>query len=249
MSSDFTTGPLVLEEMMKIVSLLENPEEAEYIRKALRFYQIPAHLKDSKAYKWGQNADIMHVMQHYDNPQNPWELDQMLEIVKGKTRVLEIGSSFGGTLRRMAAVMPRGSKLVSVDLDCDETWKFLNPLDSLKETCRRIGLMGGNVELFIADSHSQQTVDAVRSHGPYDFGFIDAGHTYRDMKLDWENYGPMCKIVGFHDIGGGLSECKTCWDEIKAEATTKGWRTQEFVQDTRQFGIGIVHRQTNGSAS
>ena len=235
--NEFTTGPLTLDEMMKIISLLENPSEAEFIRKALRFYEIP---KTLRTFKWGENQNLMSVLAHYENPQNDWELEQMLDVIRGKTKLLEIGSSFGGTLRRMASVMTKGSLIVSVDLPVDSTPKFLNPQDSLKDTCRKIGLLGGHVELFMGNSHSKQVVEAVRAYGPFDFGFIDGDHSYQGMKEDWENYGPMCKVVGFHDIAGALPDCQKCWQEIKA----LGYRTEEFVSgESPVFGIGIVHRE------
>lgn len=239
--SEFISGPLTLYEMMKIVSLMENPPEAKHVRKALRFYEIPEALMDISSYKWGRNGELMQMLAHFDHPQNVWELEQLLNLVKGKWRVLEIGSSFGGTLKRMASVMPKGAQLVSVDLPCDETPKFLNPLATLQETCRQIGLGGGNVELLIGDSHSPETIEAVRKYAPFDFVFIDGDHSYEGMKADWENYGPMGKVVGFHDIAGGLADCKKCWDEIR----TQGFRTEEIIAPGHAliFGIGIVYRE------
>ena len=235
--NEFNTGPLTLEETMKVFSLLENPPEAAMVRKALKFYEIPTDLE----FKWGHNKDMMTIMRHFDNPQQPWELAQMLKIVAGKRSLLEIGSSFGGTLRRMASVMPKGSLIVSVDLPCDETPKALNPLDTLKDVCRKIGLMGGNVELFVGDSHDEETVAAVRKYTPFEFGFIDGDHSYAGVKADWENYGPMCGIVGFHDIAGTLG-CADLWRELK---TSGQYVSEEFIHPESTLGIGIIYR--NGS--
>jgi hypothetical protein len=237
--SEFTQGPLTLDEMMKIVSLLENPAEAAAIRKALRFYEIPIGLE----YKWGKNEDTMKAMDHFAHPQNDWEMAEMLKIIAENDckALLEVGSSFGGTLKRMASVMPQGSQIVAVDLPLDSTPKYLNPVDSLKETCRQLGKLGAKVELFLGDSHSAKIVEAVSGYGPYDFIFIDGDHSYEGMKADWENYGPMGRIVAFHDIGGNLPGCMQAWQEIKAT----GVHTQEFIaQDqVHRFGIGIVYRE------
>lgn len=235
--NEFTYGPLTLDETMKIVSLLENPPEAAMVRKALRFYEIPQGID----YKWGENNVLMQVLQHFACPQHPDELAWMLAHIKGKRSLLEIGSSFGGTLKRMASVMPKGSRIVSVDLQCDNTPRFLNPLNSLKDTCRKIGLMGGNVELFIGNSHDPMVVAAVSQYGPYEFGFIDGDHSYEGVKQDWENYGPMCKMVGFHDIGSATDGCVRFWNELK---DSKQYRTEEYVAsaDQLKFGIGIVYR-------
>ena len=245
--NEFNYGPLTLHEQMKIVSLMENPPEAAMVRKALRFYEIPSTLKWPD-YKWGENRNLMKILEHYSSPQNPDELAWMLERVKGCRSLLEVGSSFGGTLRRMASVMPKGSKIVSVDLPCDSTPKFLNPLDSLKNACQQIGWLGARVELFVGDSHSPDTVAAVRAHGPYDFAFIDGDHSYDGVKRDWLDYGPMCKVVGFHDIGGPVEACKRFWDELKASGR---YRTEEFVSDNKDamFGIGIVYMEQPPSPS
>ena len=236
--SEFTGGPLTLAEMLKIVSLLENPPEAAMVRKALRFYEVPERLHDA-GFKWGQIEDIRKVMMHYLNPQNPDELDWMLDYVKGATSLLEVGSSFGGTLAKMASVMKKGAKIVSVDAAMDETPLFLNPAASLKETCRQIAALGASVELLIGDSHSSQVVDRVSHYAPFDFVFIDGDHTYDGVKADWENYGPMGTIVGFHDIGC-VPEVNRFWEELKAKGN---YRIEEQMAKEKGFGIGVVFRE------
>jgi hypothetical protein len=238
--NEFNQGPLTLDEMMKIVSLLENPPEAAMVRKALRFYEIPKTLTP-KDYKWGENAGLAEAMQHFSCPQNPEELGWMLEHIKGKNSLLEVGSSFGGTLKRMASVMNKGAHIVSVDYPCDSTPKCLNPLDSLKDTCRKLSLLGANVNLIIGDSHDAEVVAAVRELAPFEFGFIDGDHSYEGVKLDWQNYGPLCKTVAFHDIGGPVEGCKRFWHELKA---TGQYRVEECTSHKNpKFGIGIVYRE------
>jgi hypothetical protein len=233
---EFTEGPLTLDEMIKIVSLMENPPEAFRVRRALRFYEVPQRLDDPEAYKWGTTPDLIKYLKHYALPQNKDELAWMLGYVKDASSLLEIGSSFGGTLSRMASVMPKGSRIVSVDLACDDTPKFLNPVASLKETCRQIAALGGNVELLIGDSHSAAVVEKVRELGPFDFVLIDGDHSYEGVKQDWENYGPMGKIVGFHDINQ-VSEVAAFWQQLCASG--------QYRTDERKigFGIGLVFRE------
>lgn len=236
----FVDGPLTMEEMYKIVTLLENPPEAALLRRSLMFYEPPEHLRVPANFKWGENRNLIAAMNHFLLPQDPHELDWMLSHIRGKTSLLEIGSSFGGTLKRMASVMPKGSRIVSVDLPCDETPKFLNPGPTLKDTCRKIGSLGADVQLFVGDSHAAEVVEAVRTLGPYEFGFIDGDHSYDGIWADWENYGPMCKTVGFHDIGGGIEDCARFWREIKAD---KRYRTDERISRPGIFGIGIIYRE------
>lgn len=240
-TTEFTEGPLTLDEMIKIVSLLENPSEAAHVRRSMRFYDVPERLR-AGPYKWGTTEDLRKALWHYALPQHPAELEWMLERVKGATSLLEVGSSFGGTLKRLASVMPKGSLIVSVDLPCDETPKFLNPGPTLQETCRQIGILGGRVELFVGDSHAPEVVQAVSDLAPFDFVFIDGDHTYEGVKQDWENYGPLGHIVAFHDIGAALPQVHRFWNELKASGE---YRTEECVSQPGpdgSFGIGIVYR-------
>jgi hypothetical protein len=241
--SEFTQGDITLDETIKIISLLENPVEAASVRKALRFYELPKRLQDFHNYKWSESEKSMEILFHFDCPQNKVELNWMLERIRSLRvcSLLEVGSSFGGTLKRMASVMPKGSKIVSVDLPCDSTPKFLNPLASLKDTCFKLGRLGANIELFIGDSHDSEVVESVRAHGPFDFCFIDGDHSYEGVKADWENYGPMCKVVGFHDIAGPVLGCTRFWRELKNDGK---YRTEECISyEERKFGIGLLFRE------
>ena len=185
--------------------------------------------------------DHLKMLMHLECPQNMGELGPMLALVRGKHSVLEIGSNFGGTFRRMGAELAPNSLMVSVDLPVDSTPKFLNPVGTLKLNCQKLAdTYGHRVELLIADSHDQETVDKVRSFGPYDFVFIDGDHSYDGVKADWTNYGPMGKVIGFHDIAGPVEGCVKFWQELKA---AKLFNTEEFVFPNSGMGIGIVHRE------
>lgn len=239
--NEFNRGPLTLDEIMKIASLLENPPEAAMVRKALRFYELPLALREEEGYSWGENRTLMKMLLHYACPQNKEELAWMLSHIKGKNSLLEVGSNFGGTLKQMAAVLNKGARIVSVDLPIDSTPECLHPLASLKDVCWKLGLMGAKVDLIVGNSHDAEVVDAVRALGPFDFGFIDGDHSYEGVKADWENYGPMCKVVGFHDIGGPVADCKRFWDELKASGE---YRVEECISHKNpKFGIGIVYRE------
>jgi hypothetical protein len=238
-ANEFIDGPLTLGEMIKIFSLLENPPEAAMVRKALRFYEAPQALE----HKWGLNGECVKMLKHYAEPQHPEELNWMLKKITelNVTRLLEVGSSFGGTLKSMASVLPKGSQIVSVDLPIDETPKFLNPMPSLKRVCKELSMLGGNVELLIGNSHSPLVIEATRRFAPFDFGFIDGDHSYDGIKADWENYGPMCKVVGFHDIGGLHQGCVTFWRDLKASGH---YRTEQCIAPGSTFGIGLVFRES-----
>lgn len=180
------------------------------------------------------------TLRHFECPQNAWELRQMMKVIAGKHSLLEIGSSFGGTLLRMSRVLAHDAVMVSVDAQIDETPKILDPLVSLKSNCQKIAEAGRTVHLILGNSHAPNIIDKVKAFGPFEFGFIDGDHSYEGVKADWENYGPVCEMVGFHDIGFGAFGCMQLWAELKA---SRQYKTMEFIGTEPAFGIGIVVRE------
>lgn len=227
------TGPLVIDELIKIATLMVKPNEQ--MRRALRFYKAPTDI-DLEANHFGL---FLRNLLHFECAQDPWELEQLLELVKGRESLLEVGSCFGGTLKRMANQLAEGALVVSVDLPVDDTPKHLEPQASLKDACKRISLTGRHVELFVGDSHAEKVIAGVKRFAPFEFGFIDGDHSYAGVKADWENYGPMCKVVGFHDIAGPVEGCTRFWQELKRQHP----RTREIINPGKGFGIGIVFRE------
>ena len=159
---------------------------------------------------------------------------------EGVRSYLEIGSKFGGSLSTMAKALPKGSRIVSVDMPGEKSGSE----DVLKEVVGDLQL-DHDVRLFLGDSTSPELVETVAALGPYDAVFIDANHTLPYVTKDWENYGPMAQIVAFHDISfvpkiGSLkkpSEVKQFWESIKG-----GYRHEECKLDGRHNGIGVLWR-------
>ena len=170
-------------------------------------------------------------------PQDEREFSKLLEEIKGISSILEIGSRFGVSLTRFSQVMNPGSKVVAVDLPGDdESMIFLDSETSLRERAKKIGEKH-QMSLFFGDSHDPEMVSKVKELSPFDFIFIDGDHTEKGVRLDWENYGPMGRMIGFHDIGPySKLSCKNVWSEIKGQ-----YRHKEFL-DSGWMGIGILWR-------
>lgn len=175
------------------------------------------------------------------------ELEKFISLLReeGVRSFLEIGSKFGGSLWRIATSLPTGSRVVSVDLpQGDGSFKATRPhleacVAELKNT------FGYDVHAFYGDSTSDHIVASVRDLGPYDACFIDANHTEPYVRKDWANYGPMCRMVAFHDVGWiervapGKKpiEVPKVWNEIKRD-----FRHTEIRMCPRDNGIGVLWR-------
>src|SRR5262245_56081184 len=184
--------------------------------------------------------------------QHPPELDQFVEIVKRENvrSYLEIGCKFGGSLWRIGKILPRGSRLVAVDLPHGDHmhWKHSQPH---LETCiKHLVALGYDAHLFLGDSTNAKIVEKVCALGPFDLCLIDANHTEAFVRKDWANYGPMARIVAFHDIAWKTRpgwemkskvpiEVPRVWNELK-----QGYRHQEIMLDPtgQDNGFGILWR-------
>ena len=172
------------------------------------------------------------------------EFEQFIAILKRENvkSYLEIGSKNGGSLWRVANALPKGSCVVSVDLPHGDG----GTKQSLVECCGALDGLGYRVHLFLNDSTDLEVINAVKNHGPFDACFIDANHTEPYVRQDWANYGPMCRIVAFHDIAwkkekrvGRLPiEVPKVWDEIKAS-----YRYEEISLRPDDNGIGVLWRR------
>ena len=135
--------------------------------------------------------------------QRPAELAKLFGVLVGRLpaapRVLEIGSGFGGMLWWYRHAL--GAELV-VSVDIERVHR--------------------NADVsFRADSTRPSTVAMVRAFAPYDLVFIDGAGTLEAAEQDWLNYGPLGRVVCFHDIRN--PEPETCglvaqlWRRLRAE--------------------------------
>jgi predicted O-methyltransferase YrrM len=155
---------------------------------------------------------------------------------------LEIGSRHGGSLWRYGNALPHGSRLVAVDMPIGETLK------PLKECVEQLKKLGYDVHLHVDDSRSTVVVDKVRKLGPFDIVLIDGDHSRAAIRKDWQNYGPMARMVAFHDIAwkrpadwskGKRIDVPEVWEEIKGDYRHEEIRLDPTGQDN---GIGVLWR-------
>ena len=180
--------------------------------------------------------------------QNRAELQEFIGVMRAANvrSYLEIGSKFGGSLWLIGNSLPKGSRIVSVDLPHGDT-SFKETENHLRQCVGELSKRGYDAHVIIGDSTDAKVIEQVSGLGPYDAIFIDANHTLPYVRKDWENYRPMGKIVAFHDIGfhrhGGVAPGKKpidvpiFWNELKAQGS---YRTQDIRRDVKDNGIGVV---------
>ncbi len=127
-------------------------------------------------------------------------------------RTLEIGINLGGTTRFWQLLT--SELVVAVDMDTSKI---------------TVDFSGHAPPLLIqGDSTAHATVAKVREHAPYDFLWIDGGHTYEIAKSDWDNYAPMVRpggVVGLHDV---KAEAEGPYKLLK-ELQLKGFFHEAFI--------------------
>jgi predicted O-methyltransferase YrrM len=169
--------------------------------------------------------------------------------------ILEVGTSYGGSLFLFARVATPDALIVSIDLPDGEfgggypAWRSV--------LYRSFAAAGQRIRLLRADSHEPQTLEAARAAlggRQVDMLFIDGDHTYEGVKQDFEMYRSLLRsggVVAFHDIvppspngptprsdndlqGGEVSQF---WDELRSTH-----EVFEFVEDwhSGRFGIGAI---------
>lgn len=177
------------------------------------------------------------------------EIDALCQVVmREKCRsVLEIGSKDGGSLLRLAHAMPKYSRVVAVDLPGGEGGSKDSEA-KLKAVAEQLIGEGYQVEIIWGDSTDPKVVEKVKAHAPFDVAFIDGNHTLPYLEKDWENYGPLARIVAFHDIAwfrgstwpGVRMAVPEFWNAVKV----RGSKFEEFrfCPTMKNNGIGVLWR-------
>lgn len=172
------------------------------------------------------------------------ELKGFIKLLKdeGVKSYLEVGVGRGDTFHEIVSALPDGSTAVSVDLP-ESAWGLNNSQEQLKNVLQDLH-QTRNVAGLFGNSRDQELVQRVRKLGPYDCVFIDGDHTLEGVKADFKNYGPMGRIVAFHDIVDTMVpnlrkekiEVPVFWNEIKQK-----YRHVEFIAPGSTMGIGVIY--------
>lgn len=174
-------------------------------------------------------------------PHHPEELEFLKSLAGKATSILEIGSRYGDTLVELAHSMPMKGLVAAVDLPGIQPWGYPDSEPHLRQNMARLESEGYATHLLFGDSTHPQTIKTARSLGDFDLVFIDGDHRYAGVKSDWEHYGPLGKVVVFHDIvkhsegAKNAPEVWRLWQEIEGNK-------QEFVGEASLMGLGIVTR-------
>ena len=157
-------------------------------------------------------------------------------------RVVEIGTSMGGTLYLWTRLAQADATIISADLPGGKFGGGYSPLRTpLYQSFARAQQ---KLHLLRVDSHEKATLEQVKQllgGEPIDFLFIDGDHTYEGVKQDWEMYSPLVRpggLVAFHDIAMNYddTQVKRFWDELTPKV-----RHREYAYHPRGFyGIGVV---------
>ena len=161
---------------------------------------------------------------------------------------LEIGAMYGASLWKVANALPKGSRIVAIDPMTDRP----SARESLEQCIDELIQRDYDAYFIFGDSTDPATIDQAQFLGPYDALFIDGNHSPEYVMADWNNYGPMARIIGFHDINWNkswisakdkkpvpeeLMGAPKIWNQIK-----QGRKHKEFKYYPRNnyYGIGVL---------
>jgi predicted O-methyltransferase YrrM len=157
-------------------------------------------------------------------------------------RLLEIGSSAGGTLFLWTRAAAEDATIVSIDLPAGgirdpEEAERLQRFERFRRGRQRLYLLR-------ADSHAgltQRRLAQILEGQALDFLFIDGDHSYDGVRRDFDDYAPLVRpdgLVALHDVHphsqawGG--EVPQFWSEIRDR-----YSASELLESPAQDGYGI----------
>ena len=190
----------------------------------------------------GTRADDSIGFSGHRWPQYQEEIQAFIQLLKdeGCTSYLEIGCRYGDTWHAVGMALPKGSKLVGVDLPGTRSGIIHSHRDSgiyLERAAKDLCKHGRNSHVIIGNSHDQRTIKKAAALAPFDAVFIDGDHTPKGVREDLANYGPMARIIALHDIHGQGNNTRHMMAIFKEFA--EGKKSMKFVHDGLRRGIGV----------
>lgn len=178
-------------------------------------------------------------------PQYQEEINRFIQLLKdeGCTSYLEIGCRYGDTFHAVGMSLPEGSRVVAVDLPGAKSGQrnkggHQNSGLFLQKAGKDLTKHGYDAHVIIGDSQEDETIQMAKELGPFDIILIDGDHTAEGVKTDLGNYGPMAKMVAFHDIIGTGKWARQIRPIFLKFA--EGKKSVEFIHDGLRRGIGVV---------
>lgn len=167
------------------------------------------------------------------------EIAQLLAYVAAERprRVLEIGTSSGGTLYFFAWASASNAWILSLDVrEYDRQRRLL--FRSFARRRQRVAVCRADSQL----PETRALVEAFFAGAPVDFLFVDGDHVYESARRDYELYAPLVRpggLIAFHDIVDGPEEhvggVPRLWRELREELDDP----RELVESWDQGGYGI----------
>lgn len=168
------------------------------------------------------------------------EFNQLLNHVKGKKLILEIGTALGGTIYEMMKVADPEAEFVSIDIPSGPfSGGVIPPEIKVMESWMQ---PKQKLHVIREDSRDYRTVMKVKkilNNRKFDFAFIDGDHTFAGVKGDYDIYRELVDgEIALHDIVDHKMlnvGVHILWKELEGVKT-------EYINDPNQTwaGIGVI---------
>lgn len=182
---------------------------------------------------------------------NPWpqyldEIEAFADLLnaEGVRSYLEVGCRYGDTVHFVGTSLPSGARIVATDFPAHKNGRrsprHTDSATHLQRAVEDLSANGRPATMILGDSHAADTVAKVRALAPFDAVLIDGDHTYEGVAADWRNFGPMGRLVAFHDLMGDKSASigpRRLFNELK-----QSYRHQVISCDAGSRGIGVIWR-------
>lgn len=198
-------------------------------------------LKSLSNIEIGGNRIYDGIGNHYI--QNPYEIAELIFFLKNYEIVnnykfsnfLEIGFS-AGINNTIINKFFNFKKIVAIDI-VQPTGISYNTFYS--------NLRFKNLTLLCGDSTKNEIINSVNLLGKYDLIFIDGGHDYETVKLDFENYSNSLSnkgIIVLHDIKSNIVKgVPKYWRELSIKKKKEFQFKEIFKKGSKmECGLGIV---------